>query len=40
MFSNYYKSLEKKSYEKPDDFIDDDDAVDGYVNNNDVITYF
>ena len=45
IFSNYYKSLKKESYEKPDDLIDDydyddyNDAVDGYGNDPDVITY-
>ena len=47
IFRNYYKSLKKRSYEKPDYFIDDDDddddddenyAVDGCVNDPNVIT--
>ena len=42
---NYYKSIKKESYEKPDDLIDDydddveDDSVYGYGNELDVITY-
>ena len=47
IFSHYYKSLKKESYEKPDDLIYDyddyddyyDDAVDGDRNDPDVITY-
>ena len=39
MFRHYYKSLKKESYEKSDNFIDDDDdAVDEDINYHSIIT--